>query len=173
MGLPFVLGDAADPRVWKGLGPDTIQAVAVMLPEDSASLEVARYVHHALGIEKVVARVHDATRSSEFIELGIGVVNPSLSPVVELEYLLLYPSVSSLIGDLEDEHEVLEVRLGCPELTGRPLSDVALPTGAMVVLVRRNGDVIYPRGHTRLQIGDQLTLMGPIEGVRELARACE
>jgi Trk K+ transport system NAD-binding subunit len=100
-------------------------------------------------------------------------VNPSLSPVVELEYLLLYPSVSSLIGDLEDEHEVLEVRLGCTDIAGRPLSEVSLPAGAMVVLVRRNGDVIYPRGNTRLQIGDQLTLMGPLDGVRELARACE
>ena len=43
----------------------------------------------------------------------------------------------------------------------------------MVVLVRRDSDVIYPRGDTRLQIGDQLTLMGPLEGVRELAHACE
>lgn len=173
MGLPFVRGDAADPKVWAGLGPDTIQAVAVMLPEDDASLAVVRHVRGVLGVDQVVARVHDATRSKEFHELGAEVVNPSLSPVVELEYLLLYPSVSSLIGDLEDEHDVLEVRLGCTELTGKPLREVALPAGAMVVLVRRNGDVIYPRGNTHLQIGDQLTLMGPIEGVRELARACE
>jgi Kef-type K+ transport system membrane component KefB/Trk K+ transport system NAD-binding subunit len=173
MGLPFVRGDAADPEVWAALGPDTIRAVAVMLPDDHTSLAVARHVRDGLGIEKVVARVHDATRSRDFHEIGVEVVNPSLSPVVELEYLLLYPSVSSLIGDLEDEHEVLEVRLGCTDIAGRPLSEVSLPAGAMVVLVRRNGDVIYPRGNTRLQIGDQLTLMGPLDGVRELARACE
>jgi Trk K+ transport system NAD-binding subunit len=77
------------------------------------------------------------------------------------------------MADLEDEHDVMEVRLGCPELTGRPLREVELPQGALVVLIRRNGDVIYPRGETVLQIGDKLTLMGPLEGVRELARRCE
>jgi Trk K+ transport system NAD-binding subunit len=105
--------------------------------------------------------------------LDVGVVNPSLSPVVEMEYLLLYPSVSSLIGDLEDEHEVAEVRLGCPDFTDLPLRELQMPDGTMVVLVRRNGDVIYPRGDTRLQIGDQITLIGPLEGVHEMARACE
>jgi Kef-type K+ transport system membrane component KefB/Trk K+ transport system NAD-binding subunit len=173
MGLDFVQGDATDREVWVRLDPDTIQAVSVMLPDDADSLQVARLVRDGLGIEHVVARVHDATMSQDFYDLGVEVVNPSLSPVVELEYLLLYPSVSSLIGDLEDAHEVLEVRLSCDEFTDLPLRELALPDGAMVVLVRRNGDVIFPRGHTRLQIGDQLTLMGPAEGVRQLARACE
>jgi Kef-type K+ transport system membrane component KefB/Trk K+ transport system NAD-binding subunit len=173
MGLDFLQGDATEREIWAGLEPATIQAVAVMLPDDTDSLRVARLVRGGLGIEHVAARVHDATLSQDFAELGVEVVNPSLSPVVELEYRLLFPSVSSLIGDLEDEHDVMEVRLSCAEFTGLPLRELALPAGAMVVLVRRNGDVIYPRGDTRLQIGDQLTMMGPIESVRELVRACE
>jgi CPA2 family monovalent cation:H+ antiporter-2 len=108
-----------------------------------------------------------------FTDLGVQVINPSLSPVVELEYLLLYPSVSSLIADLEDEHDIAEVCLRCAEFTGRRLRELDLPEGAIIVLVRRNGDVIYPRGRTVLEIGDRLTLMRPLEGVRELAHRCE
>ena len=173
LGLQFVTGDARHQELWEALSPDTIQAVAVLLPDDDDSLQVARLVSNELGIDHVVARVHDATRSQEFSDLGVRVVNPSLSPVVELEYLLLYPSVSSLIADLDDEHEVLEVRLSCSEFTGLPLRELELPEGSIVVLVRRNGDVIFPRGETRLRIGDRLTLMGPVEGVHELARMCE
>ena len=92
--------------------------------------------------------------------------------MVELEYLLLYPSVSSLLTDMEDEHDISEVRLGCPDLAGRPLRDLELPQGVMIVLVRRNGDVIYPQGPTVLQIGDRLTLMGSQEAVRELSQRC-
>jgi Trk K+ transport system NAD-binding subunit len=103
----------------------------------------------------------------------VQVINPSLSPVVELEYLLLFPSVSSLMTDLEDEHDIAEIRLRCADLTGRPLREIDLPEGAMIVLVRRDGDVIYPRGHTQLRIGDRLTLMGSLEAVRELAHRCE
>jgi trk system potassium uptake protein TrkA len=172
IGVPFIHGDALDPTTWATLEPETIQAVAVLLPDDEANLEVSRYLRDELGVGRVVSRVHDATWSSAFTDLDVQVINPTLSPVVELEYLLLYPSVSSLMTDLEDEHDIAEVRLGCPELTGRPLREIDLPEGALIILVRRNGDVIYPRGHTVLQVGDRLTLMGSLESVRELAQRC-
>jgi Kef-type K+ transport system membrane component KefB/Trk K+ transport system NAD-binding subunit len=173
IGLPCVAGDATDPEVWPGLEPEMIRAVAVMLPDDAANLEVSRLVRTELGIQRVIARVEDVTLTQHFTDLGVRVVSPSLSPVVELEYLLLYPSVSSLMTDLEDEHDVAEVRLTCADLTNRPLRDLELPEGVMVVLVRRNGDVIYPRGDTRLQLGDRLTLLGSLTGARELVRHCQ
>jgi Kef-type K+ transport system membrane component KefB/Trk K+ transport system NAD-binding subunit len=173
LGLQFVPGDARDVETWLPLEPETIEAVAVLLPDDEQSLAVSRLAREELGIDHVTARIHEPTHAKAFADLGVEVVNPSLSPVVELEYLLLYPSVSSLISDLEDEHDLAEVRLGCAEMSGRPIRDVQLPHGVTIVLVRRNSDVIYPRGHTELQFGDVLTLLGPMEGVRELARKCE
>ena len=171
--LPLVEADARDANTWARLEPETIRAVAVLLPEDESNLAVCRLLRERVGVERVTSRAHDATQAGRFHELGVQVINPSLSPVVELEYLLLYPSVSSLITDLEDEHDIAEVRLGCAELTGRPLRDLELPRGAILVLVRREGDVIYPRGDTQLQIGDRLTLMGPLDSVRQLAQRCK
>jgi trk system potassium uptake protein TrkA len=173
MGLPFLAADAMDPATWQQLEPETILAVAVLLPDDARSLEVSQLLRNQIGLQRVVSRVHDVTQTGVFSELGVQAINPSLSPVVELEYLLLYPSVASLMTDLEDEHEIVEVRLGCPDLAGRPLRDLELPGGAMIVLVRRNGDIIYPRGHTVLEIGDLLTLIGSIEAVHELVHRCE
>jgi trk system potassium uptake protein TrkA len=172
IGVPFVQGDAGDRVIWEALEPETIRAVAVLLPKDEANLLVCELLRNELGIQRVVSRVHDVTQASAFTELGVQVINPSLSPVVELEYLLLFPSVSSLMTDLEDEHDIAEVRLSCAELADRPLRELELPEGAMIVLIRRNDDVIYPRGHTVLQMGDRLTLMGSLEAVRELAQRC-
>jgi Kef-type K+ transport system membrane component KefB/Trk K+ transport system NAD-binding subunit len=173
LGVQFVHADATDRATWDGLGLDKIRAVAVLLPDDADNLQVCTLVKDELGVEHVVARVDDATQAQIFAQKGVRVMNPSLSPVVELEYLLLYPSVSSLMADLEDEHDVKEVRLGCPDLAEKPLRELELPHGAMLVLVRREGDIIYPRGDTRLRLGDLLTLMGPLESVRELARRCD
>jgi Trk K+ transport system NAD-binding subunit len=173
IGVPFVQGDALDPGTWTDLQPKSIRAVAVLLPDDEANLEVCRLLRQELHINHVVSRIHDPTLAPLFTELDVEVINPSLSPVVELEYLLLFPSVSSLMTDLEDEHDLAEIRLGCPDLAGRPLRDLALPAEAMIILVRRNGEVIYPRGHTRLRIGDRLTLVGSVEGVRRLVQRCQ
>jgi Kef-type K+ transport system membrane component KefB/Trk K+ transport system NAD-binding subunit len=173
LGVAFAEGDATEPATWQALDPGTIRAVAVLLPEDDTNLAVSRLLREEFSIDQVVARVHDATQTKPFTDLDVDVVNPSLSAVVEMEYLLLYPSVSSLIGDLEDDYDIAEVRLGCPDMTGRPLRDIQFPEGVTVVLVRRNGDVIFPRGHTVLQVGDHLTLMGSLEAVRELSLLCE
>jgi Trk K+ transport system NAD-binding subunit len=89
-----------------------------------------------------------------------------------MEHMMLYPSVSSLMADLEDEHDVMEVTLECPDLVGRPLCDLDLPLQVMIILVLRDGAVIYPRGDTRLQSGDRLTLLGPLDGVQEMAHRC-
>jgi Trk K+ transport system NAD-binding subunit len=124
-------------------------------------------------VERVISRVEDAAEVADFSALDVQAINPTLSPVVELEYLLLYPSVSSLMTDLDDEHDVAEVRLGSAELGGRRLQDLGLPPGVMIVLVRRGRDVIYPKGHTVLRIGDRLTLMGEIRAVREFVESCK
>jgi Trk K+ transport system NAD-binding subunit len=146
--------------------------VAVLLAEDERNLEVSRVVRDIAGVKRVVSRAHEASHTPLFVEMGVQMINPTMSPVVELEYLLLFPSVTSLMTDLDDEHDITELRLTCPELTEVPLQDLDLPEEAMIVLIRRDGDVIYPRGHTRLQMGDRLTLMGPLEAVQELARRC-
>jgi Kef-type K+ transport system membrane component KefB/Trk K+ transport system NAD-binding subunit len=173
IGVPFIQGDARDPALWTDLEPETIRAVAVLLPDDETNLTVCDLIRNRFGVSRVISRAHDAIQAPRFTELGVQVINPTLSPVVELEYLLLYPSVSSLITDLEDDHDIAEIRLGCPDLTGRPMRDLDLPQGVIIVLVRRDGEVIYPRGHTQLQLGDRLTFMGSIEAVRELAHRCE
>jgi trk system potassium uptake protein TrkA len=173
LGLQFVPGDARNLETWRALGPERIEAVAVLLPDDERSLAVSRLAREDLGVDHVAARVYEPANAKAFTDLGVRVVNPSLSPVRELEYLLLFPSVSSLITDLEDEHDLAEVRLGCPDMVRRPIRDLQLPNQVTIVLVRRNSDVLYPRGNTELQLGDVLTLIGPLDGVRELARRCE
>jgi Kef-type K+ transport system membrane component KefB/Trk K+ transport system NAD-binding subunit len=172
MDLSVVEADAAQPETWDALKPETIRAVAVLLAEDERNLEVSRVVRDIAGVKRVVSRAHEASHTPLFVEMGVQMINPTMSPVVELEYLLLFPSVTSLMTDLDDEHDITELRLTCPELTEVPLQDLDLPEEAMIVLIRRDGDVIYPRGHTRLQMGDRLTLMGPLEAVQELARRC-
>lgn len=173
LGIPLVIGDARERATWEEMQPETIEAVAVLLPDDEDNLAVAHLLREELGIEHVAARIHETARAKDLDGLDVEVVNPSLSPVVELEYLLLYPSVSSLITDLEDEHDIREIRMGCEEMVGRPIRDLQLPHDVTIILVRRNSDVIYPRGDTELQWGDMVTLIGPLDGVGDLARRCE
>ncbi len=52
-------------------------------------------------------------------------------------------------------------------MNGRSLSETQLPTGALILLIRREDKIIVPRGDTRLLEGDILTILGNPEAVSE------
>ena len=49
---------------------------------------------------------------------------------------------------------------------GRSLVDLALPAGALIVLIRRGDDVLVPRGGTQIESGDTLLVLAEAEGLR-------
>ena len=51
-------------------------------------------------------------------------------------------------------------------VVGRPLVDLALPAGALVVLIRRADEVLVPRGATQIESGDTLLVLAEPEGLR-------
>jgi potassium/hydrogen antiporter len=49
---------------------------------------------------------------------------------------------------------------------GRPLVDLALPAGALIVLIRRGDDVLVPRGSTQIESSDTLLVLAEPEALR-------
>ena len=45
-------------------------------------------------------------------------------------------------------------------LDGKMVSELDLPDGVLILIIRRDENFIVPRGHTKLRSGDCLTLMG-------------
>ena len=51
-------------------------------------------------------------------------------------------------------------------LIGRELRDVEWPHGTLVALVRRDGEILIPRGGTTLMAGDRLSIVGESNGIQ-------
>jgi amino acid transporter len=52
-------------------------------------------------------------------------------------------------------------------LIGHALSELRLPDGTLVALIRRYGEILVPRGRTVLREGDRLTVIGSQSALRE------
>ena len=65
---------------------------------------------------------------------------------------------------------VVTLQAGCPgtELIGQKLRDVSLPGGTLVAMVRREDEVLIPRGDSVLEESDRVTVIGRPEGLDEL-----
>jgi basic amino acid/polyamine antiporter, APA family len=53
-------------------------------------------------------------------------------------------------------------------LIGTQVRDLDMPHGSLVALIRRKGEQIIPRGATRLEEGDRLTIIGDAGGIHAL-----
>jgi len=55
---------------------------------------------------------------------------------------------------------MFEARVGVDSpLAGRTLAEAGLPKGTLVVAVQREGETVFPRADTRVEVGDHLTVM--------------
>lgn len=95
------------------------------------------------------------------------------SPVFAREWLAARDEAELKEALLRDERFLsLWVRPGTPaeQLTGRPLRDLELPSGALVALIRRDGQTLIPDGDASLEPDDRLTIVGEPAAIDELAR---
>jgi uncharacterized protein with PhoU and TrkA domain len=83
----------------------------------------------------------------------------------------MHPVLGLALGDSDEVIARVPVAAGS-ELDGRTLRDAKLElgTGTYLLAIRRAGRYIYrPRGHVRLEAGDELIAIGPDEGRDRLA----
>jgi cell volume regulation protein A len=51
-------------------------------------------------------------------------------------------------------------------VVGRSLVEIKLPTGALIVLIRRGNEAFVPRGSTEIDAGDTLLVLAGQEALR-------
>lgn len=162
----------ADPTTSAGLaaaGLERARALAITTGDDEFNLRVCRAARSVFGAEHIVAAVQDVTRAHEFEAAGARVVNPSLASATVIDGLLRYPDMFTLMSNVEDDKELVEIAMGNPDLHGRELRSLHLPGDVLILALRRKGDTLVPHGHTQLQLDDRLTLAGAITAVQEAA----
>ena len=86
------------------------------------------------------------------------------SPIVKsFRYPIEYNPTTNL------QSELVEVPVPFQSaVIGRSLVDLALPAGALIVLIRRGDDVLVPRGSTQIESGDTLLVLAEPEALRRI-----
>jgi len=140
--------------------------------------------------QRAILLDHDSDSSTEKVRVHafFFVVSPDDKPGQHLRIL------AQLINHIEtddfahawavaaDEQEMKEILLHSERMLtlwvnkqgrtspfiGSPLSDLQLPEGTLVALVRRGDEVLIPRGSTALEDGDRITVIGDPDDIQWL-----
>lgn len=158
--LPVVAGDPTKPEVLAKVGAASARALIAMSTYDDLNLTVCRLARKSFDVPHLVAQASDPRLATQLAAMGVRVVQPQLATVLALEGALNFPAAFDLLADQDDGVEIREVELNSPRWDGQLLRRVLLPGDALVMGLRRSGEVLVPHGDTRLKQGDLLMLIG-------------
>lgn len=144
---------------------DEASSVIATTEEDATNLMVLMLARD-MGCETLVSVVHEETNIPLFEQLGATIIeNPQRLIAEYLFRGIQDPGIQDFmhVGDADSDAEVFElvVEDGAP-IVGKTLeeADVAglLLPSMIVVAVERDGEIIIPRGHTRIEPEDFVTI---------------
>jgi len=158
--LKVVTGDPGILRTLRRAGADTAEQLIAVSSYDEVNLAACRHASETFGIPKLIAQVTDSVAAEALIEMGVRVVQPQMATALALEGALYFPAVFDILADPADGLEIREVTLKNASLFGQLLRSLRLPGDALVMGIRRRGEVLVPRGDTKLRQGDLLMIAG-------------
>lgn len=170
LGFAVVPGPPDDPGVLREACASKSRALLVLSTHYEQSLAACRVARDTFAVPTIIARVDDPAYVSRFTDLGVRVIQPALATALALEGALHFPAAFNMLQNREDGVELQDLPLGNGALHGRSLRRLRLPGNALIIGVRRGGEVIVPHGDTTLRLGDTLMLVGSPEALRD-ARA--
>ncbi len=121
---------------------------------------LCKLAHTEFGIEHSVAQINSPSEINRFKMLGVATMNAALDRAALMALITRNPALYQLLTSTEDDKEVSEFVVTNPSLTGKKLSEIAIPGDVLILALRRNGELLVPHGDTQIEERDHLTLAG-------------
>ena len=154
-----MLGDATEIFVLEKAGirrPPNL--VLALTGDDEDNLVICQLAREKYGAQKVVARVNDPRNQAHFDLLGISPTVCATSSVLALiEHEVPEHELVHLLELRKENLEIVEVQIDkSSPSAGKTVEKLALPEGARLISVMRDGKAEIAVGATRLGPGDQV-----------------
>ena len=180
VGFLSVAGDASEDDVLRAAGIERAQGLVAALSSDAANVYVVLTARELNPQLLIVARAEDERSERKLTHAGANrVVLPYAISGHRMAHALLRPAVLDVI-DLATHYRNLDLQIeevavgGQTFCAGKTLQESGLreQLGLIVIAIKKADDSMQfnPTADTRIEAGDSLVLMGPVENLREIER---
>jgi trk system potassium uptake protein len=168
----LVYGSGTDPTLLESLDIRHVDVVAAVTGEDETNLVVcslARYEFHVL---RTVARINNPKNAWLFTpDMGVDVAfnQADLMAHLILEEMSLGEMMTLLKLRKGQVSLVAEQLEASSKVIGKTVGELELPRDCVLTAIVRGGQLLLPKGDTRLQIGDEVLALVHEGQSKELA----
>jgi trk system potassium uptake protein TrkA len=154
-------GDGSELWVLERAGIERADLVIAVTGDDEDNILICQVAREKYGVERIVARCNNPRNLQHFELLGIKPVISATDLILRLiehevpEYGLVH------LLDLPQENlEIIELEVAeGSEAAGKPVRDLGLPEGSLVISILRNKEGFVPAGDSVVQAGDEVLLV--------------
>ena len=170
-GVMVLHGDGTDLALLESENVGAADCFAAVTNHEEDNVLIA-LLGRKLGARRIIARVAHAGYLPLVASLGLDlVVSPRFAAAGAILRYLRRGKVLSVSALKEEGAEFLEVEaLETSGLVGRPLSEVNMPSGSLVLAVSRADEIEIPSGRTVVRPGDRLVIFHLREALGKLEK---
>lgn len=152
-------GDGLDMELLEEANVEKADAVLAVTDDDKTNL-LSSARAKAVGVPLVISLINDPTLVSLMQPLGIDAyINPRATTVSSILRHIRHGRIKAVYSLGDGEAEVIEAQvLNSSPIAGKELKNVDWPRGAIVGAILKGDELIIPRGDTRVEEGDQMTV---------------
>jgi trk system potassium uptake protein TrkA len=164
-----VCGPVTDRDMLEEEDIEGVSTFVAVTPDAEVNL-VSSLLAKRLGASRAFALVDNPALANLIGDIGIdAVISPRLLAVGLTLQHIRRGRVRSVAALLEDKVEVIEAEaMAGSRLTSGTLAEVDLPRGVLVAAMRRGDRLLLPRGHDRVEPGDQVLIITTTEKAARL-----
>jgi trk system potassium uptake protein TrkA len=150
-----ITGVGFDRDILVRAGIEQADAFAAASSSDNANIVAARIAHNIFHVPRVVARLFDPRRAEIYRRLGMLTISSTTWGAERLRELLTSADLDPILSFGSGEVSLLNIEVP-PQLIGRMVKDLSVPTEIIVVAITRQGAAFIPTTGSQFKEGDIL-----------------
>ena len=169
--IPVICGDGTSLEVLEAAGCADCTTLVAVTGNDEANLIACQLAKKVFGIKKTVARVNNPKNAPVLKQLGVDIAVSSTDNLARLlEREVETAAIRQLLSLASGTASLTEILI--PEdfkYAGQKLMQIQMPQDTVVISVTRAGELIVPRGNTKLLPGDRVLTLAKDTAFHALA----
>jgi trk system potassium uptake protein TrkA len=171
-GVRVFTGSGADPDLLERAGVRQVQVVAAVTGSDEINLVVTSLARFEFRVARTIARVNDPRNAWLYTaDMGVDVV---VNQADVMSHLILEEmslgDMMTLLKLRRGQYSLVEEKVHPQALAvGKAICELDLPRECVLAAILRGGQLLIPRGDTRLQAADEVLAVVHAEDAPRLA----
>jgi Kef-type K+ transport system membrane component KefB/Trk K+ transport system NAD-binding subunit len=165
--LPVILTGHNPHKALLNLDLEHINTLLVTTDNDYYNLDICIKANHEYKIHNIISLVNETRNIEAFESQKVKVIHTLSSLTGDFVNRIITPEGYAILSRKDEDIVIADMWFTNAQYNYKALQEIPFPGNTLLVQIRRDGQPIIPHGETRLQLNDNLTIVGNPQSVND------